>query len=585
MIHEVAAKNGKSRNSLPNAVLQCFVIFLSQRIAPMEKAIKWYLLMNCAGCLMFSQPPEPPPTFEIADVHVSAKTPNPFMRTGPVRGGRYEVKNANMVDLVRIAYGFAPDKVLGGPSWLEMDRFDVIAKLPADTPPETRNLMMQSLLADRFKLVVHKEIKPLPTYALTVGKKLQLKEAAGTEETGCRPETAPGPPRESATRIITGGPNGVVSIDLGPGATIHYMCRNMTMAAFATGLREMGAEVGPNQVLDETGLKGNWNFDLRFTYIRGPMAGEAGERISIFAAVEKQLGLKLEERQVPTPVMVVDSVNEKPSPNPPGIGEVLPAPPRPTEFEVASIKPSRSDERGGRWGMQPGGRFSAENILFRTLIDRAFNAGNVLNGDQITGMPDFVNSERFDIVASAPSAGTGAPAIDNEALLPMLRALLVDRFKMAYHTEERPVSAYTLVAAKPKMKKADPSSRTFCKNMPPPPSAGPGSQLLNCQNTTMAQLADRLQNMATELSWPVLDATEIEGGWDFSLTYTRNPGMLRGRSGTATAEGGVPLASEPTGAVSIFEAMEKQLGLKLEMHKRPMPVIVIDHIEQKPTDN
>ena len=77
----------------------------------MEKAIKWYLLMNCAGCLMFSQPPEPPPTFEIADVHVSAKTPNPFMRTGPVRGGRYEVKNANMVDLVRLAYGFSSDKV------------------------------------------------------------------------------------------------------------------------------------------------------------------------------------------------------------------------------------------------------------------------------------------------------------------------------------------------------------------------------------------------------------------------------------------------------------------------------------------
>ncbi len=550
----------------------------------MEKAIKWYLLMNCAGCLAFSQPPEPSPKFEIADVHASAKTTNQFMRTGPVRGGRYEVKNANMVDLVRIAYGFAPDKVLGGPSWLEMDRFDVIAKLPADTPPETRNLMLQSLLADRFKLVVHKEIKPLPTYALTVGKKPQLKEATGSEEPRCRAETASGPPKESAIRIMTGGPNGIISIDLGPGATIHYMCRNMTMAAFAAGLREMGAEVGPNEVLDETGLKGNWNFDLRFTYIRGPMAGEAGERISIFAAVEKQLGLKLEERQVPTPVIVVDSVNEKPSANPPEVAEALPAPPRPTEFEVASIKPSRSDERGGRWGMQPGGRFSAENMVLSTLIDRAFNTGNIFNRDQLTGLPDWANSERFDIVATAPSAGPGAPAIDNEALAPMLRALLADRFKMTYHTEERPVSAYTLVAAKPKMKKADPSSRTSCKNMPAPPNAGPSSQLFVCQNITMTQFAERLQGMATELSWPVLDATEIEGGWDFSLMYNRFPAMMRGRSGMAEG-GGVPLASEPTGAVSIFEAMEKQLGLKLEMHKRPMPVIVIDHLEQRPTDN
>jgi uncharacterized protein (TIGR03435 family) len=359
----------------------------------------------------------------------------------------------------------------------------------------------------------------------------------------------------------------------------------MTMAAFAAGLREMGAEVGPNQVLDETGLKGNWNFDFRFTYVSGPMAGEEGQRVTIFAAVEKQLGLKLEERQVPTPVIVVDSVNEQPSPNPPGVAEALPAPPRPTEFEVTSVKPSRSDERGGRFGMQPGGRFNAENMLLSTLIDRAFNTGIMFfNGDQVIGLPDWANSERFDIVATAPSAGPGAPAIDNDALAPMLRALLADRFKMTYHTEERPVSTYTLVAGKPKMKKADPSSRTSCKNMPPPPNAGPGSQLLICQNITMAQFADRLQGMAMELSWPVLDATEIEGGWDFSLTYTRNPGMLRGRGGVAEG-GGVPVASEPTGAVSIFEAMEKQLGLKLEMHKRPMPVIVIDHLEQKPTEN
>ena len=70
---------------------------------------------------------------------------------------------------------------------------------------------------------------------------------------------------EGAMRIITGTPDGnTTTIDLGPGMTIHYMCRNMTMAAFAAGLRGMmGANVGTNQVLDETGLKGNWNFDLK----------------------------------------------------------------------------------------------------------------------------------------------------------------------------------------------------------------------------------------------------------------------------------------------------------------------------------
>jgi uncharacterized protein (TIGR03435 family) len=230
-----------------------------------KRAIVGTILMNGAGWVAFSQSPETPPRFEIADVHVSAKIANPFIRTGPVRGGRYQVKNATMVDLIRIAYSFDPDKVLGGPSWLEMDRFDVLAQVPADSTPETQKLMLQSLLEDRFKLAVHKETKPLPTYALIVGKKPLLKESDGTEETGCRPQTSSGAPSEGGIRIVTQTSNGAATmINLGPGMTIHYMCRNMTMEAFASGLRGMmGASVGSNKVLDETGLKGNWNFDIK----------------------------------------------------------------------------------------------------------------------------------------------------------------------------------------------------------------------------------------------------------------------------------------------------------------------------------
>ena len=120
------------------------------------------------------------------------------------------------------------------------------------------------------------------------------------------------------------------------------------------GIRERAAEHdgvrrGPNQVLDQTGLKGNWNFDVKWSItLNAPMAG-AGDRISIFDAMEKQLGLKLEERQVPTPVIVVDSVNEKPSDNPPGLAEALPPIPIPTEFEVASVKPTDPSVRMGNF--------------------------------------------------------------------------------------------------------------------------------------------------------------------------------------------------------------------------------------------
>jgi uncharacterized protein (TIGR03435 family) len=549
----------------------------------MKPVIRWTVLMNVG----FSQSLETPPKFEAADVHVSAKVPNPFMRTGPVRGGRYEVKNATMVDLIRMAYGFDANKILGGPHWLEMDRFDVVGKVPDETTPDAQKLMLQALLEDRFKLVVRKETKPVATYALTVGKKPQLKEADGKEETGCHPEASSAAPAQGGMTLMMSNADGgaPLRINLGPGMTIHYVCRNMTMAAFAAGLRNMlGASVGPNEVLDETGLKGGWNFDVKWSMGFIGMADANSDRISSAEAMEKQLGLKLEERKIPTPVITVVSVNEKPSDNPTGTAEALPPIPVPTEFEVASIKPTDPAEKMGQFRMQSGGRFNSKGMPMRFLIFRAFNK---INNEQVTGMPKWADTERFDIVATAASSGPSAPAQDNEALAPMLRALLVERFKMTYHTEDRPVSAYSLVAAKPKMKKADPESRTFCKYANAPAGAPPGSQLVTCQNVTMEQFADRLEGAAPELRWPVLDATGIEGGWDIALTYSRNAGMRMagGGGGDARPADGLPTASEPTGTQTIFEAVEKQLGLKLEMRKRTLPVIVIDHMEQKPTEN
>ncbi len=544
-----------------------------------------------AGAL-FGQTSDAAPKFEAADVHVSAKTPNAFMRTSPTRNGRYELKNGTLVDFIRVAYGFDPDKVLGGPNWLEMDRFDIIAKVPAETTPDVQKQMLQALLEDRFKLKTRKETKPLPAYALTVGKAPKLKEAEGTEEAGCKIDSSAPPPGPNDGRIMlsTSNANGqMTTISLGPGMVLHYICRNMTMDAFAAGMRGMmGANLGTNPVLNETGLKGAWNFDVRWSMqLIGPMMASNGDHISTTEAVEKQLGLKLETRQVPTPVIVVESANRTPSPNPPGVSDILPVIPPPTEFEVADVKPSDPGGRGGRFQMQPGGRLVSQGMALRFLVARAFNSNN---SEEIAGIPSFADSARYDITAKAPASGPMAPGLDNEALAPMMRSLLVDRFKMTFHTEERPVTAYKLVAGKPKMKKADPDSRTSCKNLPAPPNAPPGSTTLACQNATMAQFADRLFNMGPGLNWPVIDATGIEGGWDFTLTFTRNFGVNfvgPGRGGDAGGPGGaaVPSAADPSGGFTIFEAIEKQLGLKLETQKRTLPVIVIDHLEQKPTEN
>jgi uncharacterized protein (TIGR03435 family) len=157
------------------------------------------------------------PAFELADVHLRAHTsnPTPFMTGGILRGGRYDLRNATMLDMIRLAYGVTdPDTILGGPNWLERDRFDVVAKAPEQTPPDTVRLMLQALLADRFKLVLHKDTKPIQGFALTAGRgKPKIKEASGQGQSGCQPQ--PQTPQPGTV------PYAVVS------------CRSVTMETFA----------------------------------------------------------------------------------------------------------------------------------------------------------------------------------------------------------------------------------------------------------------------------------------------------------------------------------------------------------------
>ncbi len=557
----------------------------------MNRAIAWILLAACAACLAASQTPEAPAKVEIADIrYVSSKTADQYVHTGPVHDGRYEVGNATMVDLVRIAYDVTADRVLGGPNWLDLDRFDVTAKVPADSTTESRRDILQAVLADRFKLVVHKDTKPVPTFVLSMGKKPLLKEAAGTEPSGCKVNSDSGSPPESGSGVVmmTTSSSGAAPtrIVLGPGMTVQYQCRNMTMAAFADGLHTlMGTNLGPKTILDDTGLEGKWNFDLRYSMsFSGGMPGSASDRISLYDAIEKQLGLKLEEKPVPAPVIVVDSVNRQPTANPPGVAEALPPIPVPTEFEVASIKPSDPGVMSGMSRTESGGRLTSRGMPLRYLVYQAFNTNNP---EYVVGLPKFTDTDRYDVIAKAPGAGSGAQ-VDDEAVHAMVRALLAERCKMTYHKEDRQVSAYALVAGKPKMKKADPESRASCKTANSPAGAPPGSTALTCRNVTMAQFAERLQNLTPELAWAVADATGIEGGWDLTLTFTRSPmvAMRTGGPGPDPGPGGsaVPSAAEPAGGETIFEAIEKQLGLKLEKKKRAEPVIVIDTFE-KPSEN
>src|SRR5665213_41844 len=115
----------------------------------MKTALTWPTMAALfCGAAAFCQP-----AFEIADVQVSPHSNNPTMRGGIARAGQYELRTATMLDLISRAYDINATNIAGGPSWIETDRFDVIAKVPANTTPESLKLMLQKLLADRFQLV------------------------------------------------------------------------------------------------------------------------------------------------------------------------------------------------------------------------------------------------------------------------------------------------------------------------------------------------------------------------------------------------------------------------------------------------
>jgi uncharacterized protein (TIGR03435 family) len=100
---------------------------------------------------------------------------------------------------------------------------------------------------------------------------------------------------------------------------------------------------------------------------------------------------------------------------------------------------------------------------------------------------------------------------------------------------------------------------------------------VTCQNMTTAQIGDELQHVANGYIYnPVVDGTGLKGSYDFTLSFSSADKVLPSEA---------PATTEPNGALSVFDAVNKQLGLKLEKTKRPYPVLVIDHIEETPTEN
>jgi uncharacterized protein (TIGR03435 family) len=447
-----------------------------------------------------------PAKVEIADIHPSPPHRFPFFDGGFLVNGRYLLRQATLADLVATAYGLNDSTfVHRGPSWLEWDRWDVIVLAQPGTTPAAAQQMLQSLLAQRFGLVVHMGSAPMPAYVLTApGGATKLKPSDGTGDAGCKPQP---PPANQAAGAVQ---------------QILVTCHNESMDKFADEVHMMAGGYLTDPVVDSTGLKGAFDFDLKWTG-RGQLERAGSEGISIFDAVDKQLGLKLVLQTSQLPVLIVDSVNETPTPNAPDLATIMPPLP-PVQFEVATVKPSAPDEKPGGGGIQRDG-LSFHALPLKFLIYFAWDLDPNAS-EQIAGAPKWLDSDKIDVVAKVASDNMvqggssmqGIPPIAIEDLRAMLKQLLIDRFQIKTHTEDVPEDAYTLVSVNPKMTKADQTERARCKVGPGPAAQPIMNMLVTCQNVTMAQAAQLFPTFAAwYLHYPVVDKTGLTGGWNFTL--------------------------------------------------------------------
>jgi len=517
------------------------------------------------------------PSFEVADVHVAPHVLRPFMDGGNLIGDRYTIHQASMLDLITTAYNLDQANVQGGPSWLDWDRYEIVAKAPATTSKADLRLMLQALLKDRFNLVTRNGSAPMPAYVLKAQNgKTKLKESDGAGDPTCDTQVTQPDQSQGAIRQIV------------------VVCKHESMEKFAEDIHDMAGGYLTKPVVDSTDLKGMYDFTLKWTP-RGLLSAAGADGISVFDAVDKQLGLKLALETAPRPVLIVDGVNEKPSENLPDVASRLPGLP-PAQFEVATIRPSKPDTQP--FGRVNNGVVDVHGLTVKQIISFAWDLSPV-DSEAIVNAPKWLDEDKFDIVAKVSTEETGdaapkTPQFDNAQLQQMVRALIEDRFKMKDHWEDRPVTAYTFKAVSPKLTKADPSARTHCEE-----GTGPngkdlrlGNTMINrqvyCQNVTFEQLGILLPGLAFGYIYhPVADATGLAGSFDVTFAFSTVDRTLAPppRSNNAPPNNSGALAADPSGAVSLFDAFKNELGIKMEKEKRPMPVFVIDHIEEQPTAN
>jgi uncharacterized protein (TIGR03435 family) len=216
-------------------------------------------------------------------------------------------------------------------------------------------------------------------------------------------------------------------------------------------------------------------------------------------------------------------------------------------FEVASIKIHPADSVPNVSMHSEPGQVIYTNVTVRSLVRQAYG----LKVYPLSGGGDALSTGRYDVIAKAPP-GTLKPQMTL-----MLQALLAERFKLALHRETKKLPMYSLI-----VQKGGPKFRQVPEDGSAPEIGSAGGHLISAHHVSMKRLAETLQGYIGDA---VVDATGLPGLYDFSLDFTPDENM--------SADGG-----------NIFEAVQRQLGLKLQGRTGPVEVVVIDHVES-PSEN
>jgi uncharacterized protein (TIGR03435 family) len=520
------------------------------------------------------------PAFEVASIKPNNGTPmagfsivgKPF--TGIMwKADRFMATNFTLHKLIQRAYDVQDDQILGGPDWLNSEGYDIDAKVEKSVADELQTLgpdqralqarrIFQAFLADRFRLVLHRETREVSGYALVIAKsgpKLQ--------------EAKPGDTYPNGFKDAHGRPIGAGTL-LQPGP-----CKLVGQGVPIADLLGALSERLSRSVVDETSLKGNYDFTLDCHTAFMERGG------SLLTVLPEQLGLELKPQTAPVEVLVIDHAERPSEPQAQNPANIPPV------FDVASVKPSK----GGvgviseRLLEKPDG-FTATNLTLQMLIRQAYG----VEDDQISGAPNWLNLERYDINAKMDKSVLDAlqELSEDQRLLQrkhMLQEFLADRFRLTLHRETQHLRVYELVISQngPKFQESIPGDAYPNGFKGPDGRVGAGMMRfgvgeLTGQGVPVSLLVRELsRELSRELGGSIIeDKTGLKGNYDFKLQWT--PGVSQaptgGQQGTDSTPSGDSLRP------SLLAALQKQLGLSLVSQNGPGETLVIDHVE-RPSEN